>query len=417
MSIARWLHAARARLGQQDGFSLVELIGALTIVAIGFLALAGTASSAARLLVQGRQRQAAAETANKQLEHLRNIPFDQVALPSALTQSADPDHPNAHVSNDGLGYDHDADNVHEDLVIDSSGQVVHLESVTVGTTALELYHYVTWVDDPDVSGTEDYKRLTIEALYVDPVGTARPGSVRVSALFTPGSVTVAGTGSSPTGGSSSSPSPTPSPTPTGSCSGDTTAPGGTFSILSGTGASTGFTASTTVTISLAPSDPCTPIQVQLSNDNATYGSWFTYDAGNPTVTWTVPPGDGLKQVWARFKDAAGNSAVKGPQSITLDQTAPTAPGILTRTVSCSGSDRTVTLSWGAATDANLQAYRVYRSIDGEAYAMVLSTTTLTGSDTHKKNLDSVRFKIVAYDKAGNEGPASNEVSLAKNQCS
>jgi hypothetical protein len=32
-------------------------------------------------------------------------------------------------------------------------------------------------------------------------------------------------------------------------------------------------------------------------------------------------------------------------------------------------------------------------------------------------LDSVRFQVVGYDKAGNESAATNIVSLSKNQCS
>lgn len=369
------------------------------------------------MLTQSRQRQAASETANRQLEHLRNIPFDQVALPSFLLHNADPAHPDHFVSGDGLGYDHDRDGTHESLVIDGAGQVAHLEPFTVGTTILDVYHYVTWVDDPDVPGVQDYKRLTIEARYANPSGAGRPDLVRVSALFTPGSVTVVGDDADPTAGSSSSPAPTPSPTPSGSCAGDTTAPGGSFSILSGTGAAQGFTASTTTTISLAPTDACTPILVRLSNDNVSFGDWVAYDPLHPTTTWTVPAGDGVKQVWAAFRDGAGNTSTKGPVQITLDQTPPTKPPSISRSVTCSGSDRTVVLSWSAASDANLLAYRIYRSVDGEPYEMITSTTTLSSSNTHKKNLDSVRFTVAAYDRAGNEGPSSDEIALAKNQCS
>ena len=94
------------------------------------------------------------------------------------------------------------------------------------------------------------------------------------------------------------------------------------------------------------------------------------------------------------------------------------PGTLTRTVSCSGADRTVVLSWGIATDTNFRGYRVYRSTDGVSWSVFqqVSTTTVTDA-TLKKSLDSVRYYVVAYDKAGNESNATNTISLAKNQCS
>jgi fibronectin type 3 domain-containing protein len=88
-----------------------------------------------------------------------------------------------------------------------------------------------------------------------------------------------------------------------------------------------------------------------------------------------------------------------------------------RSVSCSGTNRTVVLSWGASTDSNLRGYRLYRSTDGTTWSVLTTTTALTTSDTHKKSLDSVRFHVVGYDKAGNESAATNIVSLSKNQCS
>jgi len=411
------LRGRLGRLRDEDGFSLAEVMVALTIIAVGFLGLATTASTGARMLAEARQRQAATEIANRELEHIRNIPYDDVALTGALTKSTDPDDPDFHVSVDGLGYDHDKNASDDLLVIDADGLISHLEETNVGPTLLRIYRYVTWVDDPNVTGMQDYKRLTLIAYFRAPVNTGRPREVRVSALFTPGTVIVEGEDASGTTGSSSTPAPTPSPTPSGSCAGDTTAPGGTFTILSGTGAATGFTASTTVTIQLSPSDSCTPITIAFSNDSTNWGTAVTYDESNPTATWVLTSGDGVKNVWARFTDGVGNASVKGPKAITLDRTPPTVPGTLARSISCSGNNRTVNLSWASSTDANLIGYRVYRSVDNQEYAVLAQVSTLTRSDTHQKNLDSVRYYVVGYDKAGNESDATNVISLAKNQCS
>lgn len=407
----------RARaLADEAGFSIVEMMMALSMISIGFLALAGTASTGARMLAEARQRQAATEIAGREIEHLRNIPYDEVAFTTGLTRSSDPDDPDFWLSDDGLSYDHQQDGTFEPLVIDANGVIEHTEDIAVGPTLLTVHRYVTWVDDPAITGTEDYKRLTIVAFYRAPVNTGRAREVRASALFTPGTVFVPGEQASGATGGGGSPTPSPSPTPTGACSGDTTAPTGTFSILSGTGAAQGFTSSTTVTISMSPTDACAPITVELSNDNVAFGTPVTYDVTNPTATWVIPGGDGSKSVWARFTDGVGNSRVVGPQAIVLDQTLPTAPTSLSKSLSCSGQDRTAALSWGASSDANLLGYRLYRSIDSGAFEVAKTTSMLTASDTHKKNLDSVRFYVVAYDKAGNEGIPSDEISLAKNQC-
>jgi hypothetical protein len=341
-----------------------------------------------------------------------------VGLATAPTHSSDPDNPDHYLSTDGLTYDWKATGAFEDLVIESDGQIPHTENVTVFPTQMTVYQYVTWVNDPDVDGDENYKRVTIVAHYLTPVNTGRPTSVRASALLTRGTISVGGAAADETGGTGTVPNPSPNPTSTtGSCSGDSTGPTGTFSLLSGTGADEGFTASTTVTIQIAPSDPCQPITARFSNNGLTYGDSVVYDPSNPTATWTVSDGDGSKSVWTRFRDAVGNTRVVGPKTITLDQTKPTIPGALSIGVSCSGTNRNVTMAWGASTDTNLVGYRVYRSIDGGDFILLKVTSSLTASDTHAKTLDSVRFHVKAYDKAGNESDPTNEIALGKNQCS
>jgi hypothetical protein len=131
----------------------------------------------------------------------------------------------------------------------------------------------------------------------------------------------------------------------------------------------------------------------------------------------VNAGDGTKSIIGRARNAAGTTWSIGSQSVILDATNPTIPGTLSRTVTCSGTNRTVNLAWGTSTDTHLVGYRVYRSTDGVSWAIVSSTTGLTASDTNAKSLTSLRFTIAAYDRAGNESTTSNVVTLAKNQCS
>jgi len=417
--IRQTLERLRARFRGEGGFTITELMVALTILSVAFFALAGSASIGLRIVAEGRQREAATEIANGRLEHLRDIPYAELALNTNPAHSTDTTNPDYNVSNDGSQFNPGTGS-YEDLDLDATnGQVPHIESpVTVGPIVYSVYQYVTWVDDPvGGSTTHDYKRVTVVGFYNTPVNTGRPRSVTVSAFFTPSGIVISGTGSSATVGSSASPTPTPTPTPTGACTGDTSAPTGDFTILSGAGAVSGYTASTSITLKPAPVDACTPIREKFSNDASTWGSLITYDSTNPSVTWTVPSGDGTKNIWATFSDGLNNAATFGPHSVILDQTLPTQPGTLTRTISCSGSYRTVSLSWGVSSDTNLLGYRLYKSTNGGSWTAITTTSTLTTSDTDKKSLDSVSYRIVGYDKAGNESSPSNVISLSKNKCS
>lgn len=416
---------SRRRVGAEDGFGMAELTVAIMILAAGFLALSGAMGFGFKQVAGARQRQTAAELASARVEHLRNLAYESVALSSQPAHSTDPENPDWSVSADGTLYDYEGESdcsasgpTCEKLIVSTaSGAVLHLEDpVEVGPTKMEIYQYATWVDDAGIAGVQNYRRLTVVVKYKTPAIGGITRFVRASSLFTPGTVTVGGTGTTPNQGAGGS-APSPSPQPTGSCSGDTAAPTGSFSIESTTGSTTGYTNSTSVTLRMSFSDACTPITAKFSNDGVTYGADNTYDPNNPTVSWSITSGDGTKSVYAKVRDGVSNETTMGPQSVVLDTVKPTVPGTLSRTVSCTGEDRTVNLSWGTSSDTNLNGYRIYRSINTAAWEVIKSTTGTTHSETHKKTLDSARYYVVAYDKAGNESDPTNEISLAKNQCS
>ena len=405
----------RRLVSGEEGFTIIELMAALSVLAIGFVALAASLGIGFKQITLGRQRQTATEIANARIEHIRNVPFSAIALSSQPLQSTDIDNPDHYVSGDGTQYDYSGNGDNEDLVVDDSGgQVLHLEDpVNVGATIMTVFQYVTWADQPN-----NVKRLTVVVVYRPTAIEGAAKMVRVSTYFTPGTVTVAGTNPGATQGTSSpSPSPSPTATATGSCTGDTQYPSGTFSIASGTGSDVGYTSSTTVSLTMNFSDACTPISVQFSNDGTNFGTWVTYDALNPTVSWTLTTGDGTKSVSGKVQDGIGNSHTLGANTIVLDTARPTTPGTLTRTVSCSGSNRTVNLSWGSSTDTNLKGYRMYQSINNGTWTPIGTSSTTLMTDVHKKGLDSVRYFVVGYDKAGNESNATNTIALSKNQCS
>ncbi len=408
----------RIRPSGEEGFTIVELMAALSVLAIGFFSLAGALGLSFKQISLGRQRQTATEVGNARVEHLRSVPYDLVALTwdesdpdSAPLPSEDADDPD-HFINGAQQFDVTGNGDYEDLILDTTnGQVPHIDDpFTVGAITMAVYQYVTWADIAN-----NVKRLTVVIVYKPAAIEGAAKMVRVSSLFTPGTVTVDGTESGSMVGGGSTSSPTPTPTPTGSCSGDTTAPTGTFQIVSSTG-QTGYTSSTSVTLSMSLSDGCYPIRARFSNDGTTYGTEVTYDSTNPTVSWTLSPGDGTKTVYAKVRDGNDNERTLTSQSVILDTVAPGTPGQLSASINCSGSDRSVTLSWGTASGSPL-GYRVYESDNSGAYALRTTSSLLTYTTTHKKSLDSVRFYVAAYDAAGNESDETNIISIAKNQCS
>ncbi|MFM7271631.1 MAG: prepilin-type N-terminal cleavage/methylation domain-containing protein [Actinomycetes bacterium] len=397
--------------GPEAGMTLIELVVAITLLAIIMLGLSASIGTAFQAVALGRQRQVAEAAANKRLEELRDVDYAQMAMSEQPTRSSDDTNPDHWVSATGTSYDVTGNGEYEPLIVDAvtPGPVLHVESpVVVGTTKVDVYQFVTWVDAPNVPGTQNLKRITVVVKYrnITTPGTAHV--LRESVLFTNGTVTVP-RGSTTTTTTTTVPT-TTTTVPSSGC--------GSFAAASGSGSIVGYTASRTVTLTLAMAPCSTRVWTQFSNDGGTtWGAESEWSAANPTLAWTLATGDGTKSIAGRARFEASDYWSLGAQSIVLDTTVPSTPGTLSRTASCSGTNRTVQLTWGASSDTNLVGYRVYRSTDGVSWAIVSSTTGLTASDTTAKSLTSVRYQIAAYDQAGNESVAGNTITLSKNQCS
>lgn len=400
----------------------MTLIEVMVAVAVLSLVMSGIALSIGvnfKAVSLARARQVAEAAANKRLEELRDVDYPSMALqapnpPSlALTQSTDPADPDYFVSTNGLNYDVNGEGAFEPLIVSTSGPITHLETpVTVGTTVVDIYQYVTWVDDPGIPGTQNLKRLSVVVKYqtVPTVGGTR--ILRESVILTPGTVSLGASATTTTSTTStSSTSSTSSTTTSGSC--------GSFSVAGSTGASVGYSSSTTVTITMSLSGCGSNLIANFSNDGGSaWGPDVSYSTASPTVAWTLTAGEGTKTISGRVRvGSSGTPEALPAQSIILDTTRPTVPGAFNRTVSCAGSNRTVNLTWTASTDTYLVGYHVYRSTDGTTWTLVGSTSSLAYSNVHSKSLTSTRFYITAYDTAGNNSNASSIISLSKNQCS
>lgn len=98
---------------------------------------------------------------------------------------------------------------------------------------------------------------------------------------------------------------------------DTTPPTG--SVIINNGAE--YTNSSTVTLTLTCDDGigtgCS--QMQLSEDNSTWGAWEAYSSNK---TYTFTNGVGTKTIYVKFQDIAGISSISYPDSIIVDKNRP-----------------------------------------------------------------------------------------------
>ena len=179
---------------------------------------------------------------------------------------------------------------------------------------MEVYQYVTWVDDPGIPGDQNYKRVTVVVRYNAPAANSVNQFVRASTLISPGTVTITPSATTSTTAASSTttiPS-TTTTTAASSCPGDTTAPAGTVTIGAAGAADAGYTASANVSLNMSFTDTCTPIVANFSNDNVTWGADVVYTSSSPQISWPLSAGNGAKTIYSRVRDGIGNSATLAP---------------------------------------------------------------------------------------------------------
>lgn len=100
---------------------------------------------------------------------------------------------------------------------------------------------------------------------------------------------------------------------------DFTPPTGTIVINNGDA----VTGSTTVDLTLSATDNAYEVSsMRFSNDNATWSEWETYATAKSG--WVMASGDGTQTVYVQFRDNWGNASDSFSDTITLDQTGPTA---------------------------------------------------------------------------------------------
>lgn len=180
---------------------------------------------------------------------------------------------------------------------------------------------------------------------------------------------------------------------------DTTVPTGSISINAGALATT----NNVVSLTLSATDAGGNLyQRRFSLDNVSWSSWEAYSASR---SYTLPAGDGTKNLYVQYRDTAGNISIAYRGTIILDTLSPTgsvslnsgdgSTNLLTMTASLNASDggsgvTQMQLSWDNVTWQSWEAY---------SSSKVVAASGASGTKTLY-----VRFK----DLAGNVSIVTND---------
>lgn len=174
--------ALRHHRGEQDetGFTMIEVIVAMVIVAVVMTSLIGVLLSTLTTVVQARQRQTATGLATQALEQLRALPYDDITLDDGSA----PDASLAHITGSGP-YDFEPTTVlpgvDERLVVNTySGR---WDDVTVDEVTYRISTYVTRPTVP--AGTPQTFNLTALISWTSSAYPAARTAAQRSTTYSP----------------------------------------------------------------------------------------------------------------------------------------------------------------------------------------------------------------------------------------
>jgi hypothetical protein len=151
--------------------------------------------------------------------------------------------------------------------------------------------------------------------------------------------------------------------------------------------------------------------IALSNDGTTWSE--IPDVPGQQLLWSLGPGDGLRTVYARWRDRAGNWSDTQTATVMLN----TAGGVLGSPTAVIAAPATIrnglvplAVTWRPGTSiAGVARYRVERSVDGGAWLPVAITTTPTTA-TWASPGHRVQFRVRAEDTTGASGPWATQAA-------
>ena len=172
---------------------------------------------------------------------------------------------------------------------------------------------------------------------------------------------------------------------------DTTPPTGAISINNGSA----YTNTQNVTLTLSASDSGTGVsQMQFSNDGLT---WSVPESFASMKTWILGSGDGVKTVFVKYKDNAGNWSAANTSTITLDTTPPAVT--ITQPTAGFTSNKTPLLTY------TVSGGTVVVKVDGT------TVSTASGNTLDALAEGAHQIRVESTDAAGNMGFAAVNITV------
>ena len=178
---------------RQDGFALIETLVAVLVLAIGAMAVLGVVDTSTRNTFRAEQTQVAINRAQRELEQIRQLDYEDLALTTTPSASSDPDDPRYRVNGSqfAVGWDGTTPSDYAEMAVKNIGGLTAgtvnpgPTSFTSGDISGKVYRYVVWRNDPNCQlvpnsgldacpGPHDYKRVSvIVTLDNAPISTSR----------------------------------------------------------------------------------------------------------------------------------------------------------------------------------------------------------------------------------------------------
>jgi prepilin-type N-terminal cleavage/methylation domain-containing protein len=156
--------SVRERLEAQEGFSLIELVVAMALMAVALVAIVGSFDSSRKLIGKAERIETATHIGQQELERMMGKDYATVATSTLPANASDEFDPRYYVKADGTGYqwDHSISTRVENFVA-ASGTLPPSSAWYDGATRLsgDVWRFITWVDDPNITGAQNAKRITV----------------------------------------------------------------------------------------------------------------------------------------------------------------------------------------------------------------------------------------------------------------
>jgi type IV pilus modification protein PilV len=192
-----------------DGFTMVEVLVAILVLAVGILGLAGAFDSSRRLTQLSERRTVMSDRAQQEIERLQTYRYSQLAMFSKPSHSSTKTNPDYDVNGSRYAWNAESSSQEESLVTSSKEVDCNVKAETGcgliaanpagrsctstvgacewsdGLVKGSVYDFVTWHSDGHCGGckaSENYKRITVVVTINVPGGNHQTPPLRVSTL-------------------------------------------------------------------------------------------------------------------------------------------------------------------------------------------------------------------------------------------